>query len=633
MCGIAGILGFTENGRLQVPKIQQSIRTLLSRGPDDEGFYTDEVAGIGQRRLAILDTRKVANQPMWDRSGRYALVYNGEIFNYRQLQSRFFSADEIKEFRTHSDTEVLLALFLKMGPDCLPLLEGFFAFVVYDTWQKEFFLARDRFGQKPLYIYQDDDVFLFASELKALLAFEIPKKLNYEALQLYLQFSYIPQPLCILQNVRKVSAGSYLTVKSRVTEEKKWYTLPVVTDYRMSPDYESAQAQLEKLMEEAVVKRLISDVPLGAFLSGGIDSSIIVALAARHQPHLNTFSIGFKGERFFDETKYAETIARKFKTNHATFSLGVEDYLSHIFNVLDYLDEPFADSSALPQYILCKETRKLATVAVSGDGGDEVFAGYNKHYAEYQARKKSVLNVLINAGSPLWKILPKGRHSRMANLFRQLNRYSDALHLSARDRYWQWASTFSEKEVPQLLHPDCLQKINQSVIQNLKAQTLSGIREDDFNSVLKTDMDLVLAGDMLVKTDLMSMANSVEVRCPFLDHQVVEFAFRLPASYKIKGSKRKRIVKETFRHLLPSEIYHRGKKGFEIPLLGWFRKELHSFIFDEMLSEKVIREQGIFDYGFIENMKKQLHKATPENIVDQLWVLIVFQYWYKKYFL
>lgn len=633
MCGIAGIIAFTEKGRQQVPKIQQSIRTLLTRGPDDEGIFTNEQAGLGQRRLSIIDTSKEANQPMWDHSGRYAIIFNGEIFNYRQLRSRYFSAEEQKEFRTNSDTEVLLELFIKKGSGCLSLLEGFFAFAVYDKEQNELFIARDRFGKKPLHFYQDNDVFIFASELKALFAFDIPKQLNYEALSLYLQFSYIPQPLSILQHVKKINPGSYLILKNGTVEEKKWYDLPLCTDYSRTISYESAQLELERLLEEAVVKRLISDVPLGAFLSGGIDSSVVVALASRHQEALNTFSIGFKGEIFFDETRFAELIAKKFKTNHATFTLGIEDYLAHISDVLDYLDEPFADTSALPQYILCMETRKYATVAISGDGGDEVFAGYNKHYAEWQARRKSVVNTLAKAGSPLWKILPKSRSTRLSNLFRQLDRFSEAANLSSKERYWHWASTFSEKEVQNLLHKNTRTKLDESVIQNIKTGCLAGIKDDDFNSVLKTDLDLVLAGDMLVKVDLMSMANSVEVRSPFLDHHVVEFAFSLPAHYKINGTARKKIVKDVFRHLLPDEIYHRGKQGFEIPMLGWFRKELHSFIFDELLNKKFIEEQGLFDYEFIIEMKKKLHSSRSESIVEQLWVLIVFQYWYKKYFL
>lgn len=633
MCGIAGIIALNEKGRHQVPKIQQSIRTLETRGPDDEGIYTHEEIGIGQRRLSIIDTSKEANQPMWDHSNRYVIVYNGEIFNFNQLRSRHFSDEEQKNFRTKSDTEVLLELFVKKGAACLSLLDGFFAFAIYDTLKKDLFIARDRFGKKPLYIYQDQDMFVFASEMKGILAFDIPKKLNYEAFKLYLQFAYIPQPLSIFQDVKKIAPGSYITLSNGIATEKKWYELPLCSDYSNAVSYETAQTELEKLLDEAVEKRLISDVPLGAFLSGGIDSSVIVALASHHKKGLNTFSIGFKGEHFFDETRYAEMIAKKFKTNHATFTLGVGDYLEHIYDVLNYLDEPFADTSALPQFILCMETRKHATVAISGDGGDEVFAGYNKHYAEWQARRKSLVSALAKAGSPLWKILPKSRDNKISNLFRQLNRFAEAANNNSGERYWQWASTFSEKDVNELLHSNIKAKVDESAIQNIKTGYLSGIKDDDFNSVLKTDLDLVLAGDMLVKVDMMSMANSVEVRCPFLDHHVVEFAFSLPSHYKINGEGRKKIVKDSFRKLLPEEIYNRGKQGFEIPMLSWFRHELNTFIFEELLNEKFIEEQGLFDYNFISKMKKQLHSSKSENIVEQLWVLVVFQYWYKKYFL
>ncbi|HLF45414.1 MAG TPA: asparagine synthase (glutamine-hydrolyzing) [Chitinophagaceae bacterium] len=633
MCGIAGIIAFNETGRQRVPKIQQSIRTLESRGPDDEGIYCTRDLGLGQKRLSIIDTSKEANQPIWSHDGRYVIIYNGEIFNYKQLRSTHFSTDEQRFFKTNSDTEVLLELFVKKSHECLPLLEGFFAFAIFDTQEKTLFIARDRFGKKPISFYQDENIFVFASELKALFAFDIPRQLNYEALKLYFQFAYIPQPLSILEQVEKVRPGHYLILKNGIREEKKWYDLPLTKDYSTVMSYEAAQTKLEELLEESVVDRLISDVSLGAFLSGGIDSSVIVALASRHQEALNTFSIGFKEENFFDETHFAELVARKFKTNHTSFTLGVDDYLNHIYDVLNYLDEPFADTSALPQFILSMETRKHATVAISGDGGDEVFAGYNKHHAEWQARRKSIKSTLIKAASPLWKVLPKGRNTKMTNLFRQLDRFSEAAHLSSKERYWRWASTFSENEVEKLLQPGTLTKVDSSMVENIKTGYLSGIKDDDFNSVLKTDLDLILTGDMLVKVDLMSMANSLEVRCPFLDHRVVEFAFTLPADYKIKGNVRKRIVKDTFRNLLPEEIYNRGKMGFEIPLLSWFRNELHSFVFDELLCEKVITEQGIFNFSFIERMKNQLHSNKSGNVMEQLWVLIVFQYWYKKYFL
>jgi asparagine synthase (glutamine-hydrolysing) len=438
--------------------------------------------------------------------------------------------------------------------------------------------------------------------------------------------------MSMLKHVKKLEAGSRLILKGKNIEEKKWYQLTPTYDYKNAPSYEQAQKELVPLLEDAVVKRLISDVPLGAFLSGGIDSSVIVALASRHQKSLNTFSIGFKGEQYFDETHFAEMVAAKFKTNHATFRLGFDDYLSHIYDVLNYFDEPFADSASLPQFILCMETRKHATVAISGDGGDEVFAGYNKHYAEWLARKRSLAGTIVKMGYPIWKIMPKSRNNRFSDLIRQLHRYAEGAGLSAKERYWHWASTFSEKEVDKLIAKETSSKINDSIIDSIKEKYLSNIN-NDFNSVLKTDLDLVLISDMLVKVDLMSMANSVEVRSPFLDHHVVEFAFSLPSEYKINKAGRKRIVKDAFRNILPPEIYNRGKRGFEIPMLKWFREELHTYIFDDLLNEKFVKEQGIFDPEFISCMKKQLYSNAPGHIVEQLWVLIVFQHWYKKYFM
>ena len=632
MCGIAGIVALTDSGRQQVSKLRQSIRTMQSRGPDDEGIYLCDEMGLAQRRLAIIDTSAAANQPMWDKTNRYAIIFNGEIFNYQQLRNKYFSAEEQTQLHTSSDTEILLELFIKQGVKCLPLLEGFFAFVIYDTQSKELFIARDRFGKKPLNYFIDDDRFIFASELKALYDFDIPKELNYEALKFYLQLGYIPQPMSMLKHVRKLEPGAYLTLKEKNIEEKKWYQLDPTYEYSNAPSYEKAQKELVSLLEDAVVKRLISDVPLGAFLSGGIDSSVIVALASRHQSSLNTFSIGFKGEQYFDETHFAELVAAKFKTNHATFRLGFDDYLSHIYDVLNYFDEPFADSASLPQFILCMETRKHATVAISGDGGDEVFAGYNKHYAEWQARKRSLAGSIVKMGYPIWKIMPKSRNNRFSDLFRQLHRYAEGAGLSAKERYWHWASTFAEGEVDRLIAKQTGSKINHAIINSVKEKYLSTIN-DDFNSVLKTDLDLVLISDMLVKVDLMSMANSVEVRCPFLDHHVVEFAFTLPSEYKINKGGRKKIVKDAFRNILPPEIYNRGKRGFEIPMLKWFREELHTYIFDDLLNEKFVKEQGIFNPEYIGCMKKQLYSAAPGHIVEQLWVLIVFQHWYKKYFM
>jgi asparagine synthase (glutamine-hydrolysing) len=585
---------------------------------------------LAHSRLSIIDISSAANQPMWDPSGRYCIVFNGEIFNFLELKSSRLTDAERSALRTQSDTEVLLSLFIKEGPACLDHLEGFFAFAVYDQSENSLFLARDRFGKKPLHIYRDGEKLLFASELKALLAFDIPRDVNFNAVYQYFQFNYIPQPQSILQSVSKLPAGSYLTVKNGEVKQTNYYKLKVRAESYQHYNYEEAQEQLVKLMDDAVRKRLISDVPLGAFLSGGIDSSVVVAMAARHKDGLKTFSIGYKDQPYFDETYYANLVAKRYKTEHTVFSLSTNDFLDHVFDVLDYIDEPFADSSAIPQFILSHYTRKHVTVALSGDGGDEVFGGYNKHAAELRVRKKSLLTSLVASAGPLWDKLPKGRNNKVVNLFRQLDRYSKGASIPNKERYWQWASFYSEGMINQLLLPSVKSKIDFQLYKESKEETLCEI-DKDFNSVLLTDMKLVLAGDMLVKVDLMSMANSLEVRSPFLDHQLVEFAFGLPSSYKIDHRMKKKIVQDAFRDFLPSELYNRPKKGFEIPMLGWLRKELRELVENDLLSESFIEKQGVFDYSTIANLKKQLHSSNPGDTHAIIWALIVFQYWWKKY--
>jgi asparagine synthase (glutamine-hydrolysing) len=384
-------------------------------------------------------------------------------------------------------------------------------------------------------------------------------------------------------------------------------------------------------MDTSVGERMISDVPLGAFLSGGIDSSLIVALASRHTSRLNTFSIGYKDNPFFDETRYARLVADKYKTNHTVFSLTTNDFLEHVNDVLNYIDEPFADSSAIPVYILSMHTRKHVTVALSGDGGDEVFAGYNKHGAEWKVRGQSLANTAVKVGLPIWSLLPKSRNSKLTNLFRQLHRFAEGANLSSKERYWRWASINTDSQVNNLLHPEILSQVSKENLTKEKDQILSTLNSGDYNEVLLTDMNLVLVSDMLVKVDLMSMANSLEVRSPFLDYKVVDFAFSLPSEYKIDGRMKKKIVQEAFRPLLPEELYNRPKHGFEIPLLGWFRHELWGLINDDLLKADFVRMQGIFNPEGINQLKKKLLSNNPEDSHATVWALIVFQHWWKRY--
>jgi len=635
MCGITGIFAYNSQANSNLSKITQSTQKLFLRGPDHGDVFVDEHCALGHRRLSIIDTSNGASQPMTDASGRYVIVFNGEIFNYQQLAQKHLQKkfQQIGGAKTSSDTEVLLYLLIEYGVECLTWLSGFFAFALYDKESRELLLARDRFGKKPLIYYNSENYFAFASEMKALFALGIPREIDMNVLHQYLQLNYVPQPLSMVKSVQKLKPAHYLKIKGGAIQEyKPYYSIEIKPEAYGDYTYEEAQQEFINRMDDSVRERMIADVPLGAFLSGGIDSSIIVALASRYTSKLNTFSIGYKDNPFFDETSFAKLVANKYQTNHTVFSLTTNDFLEHVQDVLDYIDEPFADSSAIPVFILSKYTRKHVTVALSGDGGDEIFAGYNKHAAEWKVRQHSVLNSLVKGGLPLWNLLPKSRNNKLTNTFRQLHRFAVGANLSLKERYWRWASYNNVAQVNSLLHPVVMAQVNEQKLAETKNQILSALKSDDFNEVLLTDMNLVLVGDMLVKVDLMSMANSLEVRSPFLDYKVVDFAFGLPASYKIDGGLKKKIVQDAFRPMLPSELYNRPKHGFEIPLLGWFKKELWGMINDDLLQKDFVARQGIFNVDSIELLKKKLFSSNPEDSHATIWALLVFQHWWKQYF-
>lgn len=635
MCGITGYYTLNKSTDNNLAKVAQSTDKLLLRGPDSGGTYSDERIALGHRRLSIIDTSEGATQPMTDVSGRYVIVFNGEIFNYQQLSITYLQQkwERIGGAKTTSDTEVLLYLLIEYGEKCLPWLSGFFAICFYDKETERIILARDRFGKKPLLYHATDEHIAFASEMKSLLAWDIPKELDYTVLHQYLQLNYIPQPQSIIKGVAKLKQAHYMIFTPKGIETyEPYYNIEIKKGEYNKYSYDQACDKLVSLMDDAVKERMISDVPLGAFLSGGIDSSVMVALASKYTDNLNTFSIGYKDNAFFDETKYAKLVADKYKTNHTVFSLSNNDFLEHVHNVLDYIDEPFADSSAIPVYILCHHTRKHVTVAISGDGGDEVFAGYNKHAAEWKMRQNSLVNQVVKAGLPVWEMLPRSRNNKITNLFRQVHRFAEGGKLPVKERYWRWASFNTQEQASKLLNPSVLAKTDYALLQTEKGELLRHMTSGDFNELLLSDMNLVLLSDMLVKVDLMSMANSLEVRSPFLDYKVVDFAFSLPEQYKVDAKMKKRIVQDAFRSMLPDEIYNRPKHGFEIPLLDWFRKELWGLINDDLLERNFVAEQGIFNVEETERLKKKLHSNNPEDSHATIWALIVFQYWWKKYF-
>ncbi|QQS29664.1 MAG: asparagine synthase (glutamine-hydrolyzing) [Sphingobacteriales bacterium] len=631
MCGIAGIAAFTSSGQDYIPLIEQVTQTLRRRGPDNQSVFIHDQLAFGHTRLSVIDTAETAHQPQFDQSGNYAIIFNGEIFNYQSLKAELTA--EGVEFRTHSDTEVLLYTYIRWGISALKKLNGFFAFAIYHLPSKTLFLARDRFGIKPLLYFTDHDRFVFASEMKALFAAKIPRSIDTASLYAYLQLNYVPQPFSIFQKVQHLPPGECMTIQLQTAQirQEAYYKIPyLLPENRPALPYPAAQQQLIALMDDAVQLRLISDVPLGAFLSGGIDSSVIVALASRHTKHLNTFSIGFKDEPLFDETKYARMVADKYQTNHTEFLLSTDDLYQHLFETLDYLDEPFADPSALAVNILSKHTRQKVTVSLSGDGADELFAGYHKHAAELQAKQWSRASGISRLLLPLFNKLPQSRNTYLGNFFRQINRFAKGLGLSEEQRYWIWASILTPEAARSLLAnlPD-----EQSYLQR-RTQWLNAIIQNtgaDFNRILLTDMQLVLPGDMLRKVDSMSMAHGLEVRTPFLDYRVVNFAFSLPAEYKIIRGTKKRIVRDAFRTMLPAQLYNRPKQGFEIPLLRWLRTGLYSLLADDLLHPDFLHHQGIFNPLSTGKLLKQLQSSNPADSANTVWALLVFQYWWKRY--
>ena len=565
MCGISGTIAFTDEGKKRLAGAKQSVELLKKRGPNGHGIYTSDTVALAHARLSIIDTSNNGSQPFIDASGRYVLVFNGEFFNFKSHR------DTLKKegitFKSESDTEVLLYLFIRDGIACLDEINGFFSFAFHDTLTNQTWIVRDRYGEKPLVYSQDREGLSFASEIKALEAFGMLNDIDKRALGIYFHLNYTPAPLSIFKHIKKLEPGHYLHVKNGEVNRHCWYSLSTKPSDVMYT-YAEAQNKLRALMEDAVSLRMISDVPLGSFLSGGIDSSVVTALASRHTQKLNTFSIGYRDEPLFDETHYAQSVAKMYGTSHTVFSLTNNDLFKHLHEMLDYFDEPFADSSALAVYILCKETRKHATVALSGDGADELFGGYRKHEAEWRIRQGGVAAKSIALLQPLWNRLPASRNSKSGDLIRKLRKFAAGMNQSPRERYWSWCGYGDAIYINSLIHQDykshetdeCI-KILASHIKNTKG----------INDMLMNDIHLVLPNDMLFKVDSMSMANSLEVRSPFMDYRVVEFAVSLPSEFKVNTKGRKQIVQDAFRNILPKELYNRPKQGFEVPLLAWFR--------------------------------------------------------------
>ncbi len=606
MCGIAGIY-FLKNSGASLPTENSKVtEALRHRGPDFQSHHSFKNCTLFHARLSILDLSPNSNQPFLDSTKEKGLVFNGELFNYKDLQH------EARDLKTTGDVEVLFKLFDKQNTDCLNKLNGFFAFSFYNSITDELSLVRDRYGIKPLYYFQDGEKFAFASELKALLTLTGAQELNHNALHTYLRLNYSTGKETIFKNVFRLLPGEYISIKNKKVSINTWYTIP----------HRKKEESITELLSDAVKLRLHADVPVGCFLSGGLDSSIISALAKQHHNDIHTFSIGFADEPFFDETEYAELVAKHIKSTHHSFKLKNTDLLENINPFLQSIDEPFADSSAFNVYVLSKYTKKHVKVALSGDGADELFMGYNKHKAELLSRKFSskALSPMI---SPVLSLLPDSRNKSFSNKVRQLKRFSKSVNLEPDERYINWACISSEKEVNDLL----LSKSN----YNFNDLFSEAFTQKNFNPINYADLKIVLADDMLVKADRMSMQHGLEIRNPFLDYRVIEFAMNLDENKKISNLGQKLILKESFKDFLPKEIFSRKKKGFELPLWKWLKTELKNDIETNWLNEKRIKEEGIFNYATVKKLKQKLYSDNPGDAPAKIWALIVFQNWHTNF--
>lgn len=636
MCGICGKIDFHGDG-ISEGLLRRMCESISYRGPDDEGLLLSPPVALGHRRLSIIDLSPAGHQPMTNEDGDIWLVFNGEIYDFASIRQKLRAKGHA--FRSHTDSEVIIHLYEEEGTACSRYLNGMFAFALWDGTRERLWLARDRLGKKPLVYYWDGRRFLFASEMKAILCDpDVTRDLDMEALELYLTLNYIPAPWTIFQKIRKVQPATSLVVEKKGLSFETFWDIrsgegvPSGCDSDAFSSMDEAKGRLRSMLEDSVKRRLIADVPLGAFLSGGVDSSIVVALMARNSAQaVKSFSIGYKDLPSFDETDYAREAARFNRTEHHEFKLGYRDILETFPVVLENLDEPFADSSAVPTYIVSRETKRHVTVALSGDGGDELFAGYRMYLGEYWSGFYSKIpgSMRDHMIAPLVHSLPDARDNPWLEKIRRVKKFLRGMSLSFPERFCAWREVFPFDLRQRLLREPFPKSLYLGLVHERFQEEKERFPGDPVNLMLSMDVKGLLPGDMLTKVDRMSMANSLEVRSPFLDHGFVEFVFRLRGETKLGPWGGKKILLEAFKDLLPPAIRSRPKRGFEMPIGVWLRREL-KFLIEEYLSEASIRRQGLFHHEVIRELIND-HMAGRRDTSWHLWNLIVFQHWYRRY--
>ena len=627
MCGICGIVN--KDGTSPDRGLLKRANDLFThRGPDDEGFYVDQSVGLAMRRLAIIDLN-TGHQPISTPDGRYTVVLNGEIYNFLELRGEL--REQGYEFRTKTDTEVLLALYQRIGPACVSRLRGMFAFAIWDKRDERLFLARDRLGKKPL-VYTEQPGFLaFASELRSLFAWPgISRDVDPEAVDLYLSLQYIPAPRTIYRQVRKLPPGHSLTYHKGQVSVQPYWDLPLGQP-PLTRDFEEAKHLAADKLREAVRLRLIADVPLGAFLSGGIDSSIIVALMSElsDQP-VKTFSIGFE-EAEFSELGFAKLVAERYGCQHTEFVVKPE--MADVLPKLAWhYGEPYADPSALPSYYVSRETRRFVTVALNGDGGDENFAGYVRYFAMKLARHFDALpapaRAALLAGAELLPDYraPYGFTWRLKRFLRSV------LPADLPQRHLRMICYFTEEDKEGFYAPEFLARLGTSrrSAPDYMARAFAACPSEDFvNRLLYVDFKTYLPECLMVKMDIAAMANSLEGRSPFLDHEFVEMVYRMPGDWKLRGLRgHKWLLKEAFRDKLPAAIFNRGKMGFGIPLGAWFRGPLKSYWADHVLGSAALG-RGYFKEAALRRLWDE-HQSGRRDHGYRLWALLMLELWHEN---
>ncbi len=634
MCGIVGIVYFDGRQVVRQP-LEAAAETLVHRGPDASGIYIDNDrgmhAGLGHRRLSIIDLSASANQPLSNENGDVWIVFNGEIYNFPKLKNQL---KQTHTFVSNSDTEVIVHLYEQYGEDALAMLDGMFALALYDRRNQRLILARDRAGKKPLYYYHDGRTLIFGSEIKAILALLQPeeKAVNEQMIPFYLVYGYARPPQTFYKGIRQLAPAQYAVCTGNGTMDlREYWSLKqhILDSDADARNFAQVDPMLRFKLTGAVKNRLMSDVPLGAFLSGGVDSSIVTGLMSRlTDAPVKTFSIGFSEDARYDETSYAALVAKKFNTDHHTFVV-TPSTIDLIQKLIYHYDEPFGDASAIPTYIVSNLTRQHVTVALTGDGGDELFAGYTRFIAATLSERVpgSVRKLLYNLSG----MIPLSHSER--SIPARAKRLFSVFNQPLLERYINWVSYIRFDDTVRLMDPGVFpasgQEASRDAVSSYFSQHLKGLEKASLlTQLLYLNFKTYLPDDLLVKMDRMSMANSLEGRSPFLDRELVEYAFTMPDNLKLKGFTTKYSLKQTFQDILPREVLRRGKMGFGVPLGAWFRTKLRDYLRDHLLSDDA-QINTYLRTGEVRRIFDEHQQGVRDNGL-KLWLLLTLELWLRN---